>query len=281
MKIMLAVDGSPCSARALDHAAHVLPLERYELVVAAVATASSSKDVALALDAARKALGAAGERATYTLREGEPAERLLEIAHDERPDLIVMGSHGRGAAGRLVMGSVSEAVLHRWNGAVMIVRDAGPRKPNGKPFTTVGDVMTPTVTTCSSDLPYGFAAGLMARHDVGALPVMERGRPVGIVTDRDLVVRGLAQNLDPTRVSLGHLCSRDLVTAPPELPLVDAVHLMEDRKVRRLLIIEQERLVGVVSLGDLAACSPARAEEVLVAISRSPRTTAHLRGWTD
>jgi CBS domain-containing protein len=72
-------------------------------------------------------------------------------------------------------------------------------------------------------------------------------------------------------------CSREVVTVAPEMPVADAVKLMERRRVRRLPVVSEGRLVGMVSLGDLAECSPRRAEEVLVEISKSPSTLAHGR----
>jgi CBS domain-containing protein len=97
------------------------------------------------------------------------------------------------------------------------------------------------------------AAKLMRDADVGALPVTEGGRPIGIVTDRDIVVRAVADEQDPARVYVREVVTPRISTIYADQDVSEAAKLMASDQVRRLLVIDRERTpVGVVSLGDLA-----------------------------
>ncbi|MEX2439600.1 MAG: CBS domain-containing protein [Actinomycetota bacterium] len=122
------------------------------------------------------------------------------------------------------------------------------------------------------------AARLMEGADVGAIPVMDNQQLVGLVTDRDLVVRVLAKGADPARTQLRDLITPSPVTVSPDTQLADAQQLMSDHQVRRLPVVKNEELVGVLSLGDVAvAMSSKRAVgETLDEISESPSTQPDL-----
>ncbi|MGI9121025.1 MAG: CBS domain-containing protein [Acidimicrobiales bacterium] len=96
------------------------------------------------------------------------------------------------------------------------------------------------------------AARQMKDRDIGDVIVVEDGRICGVVTDRDLVVRALAELRDPTATKLGEVCSRELATVSPEDDLKSAGDLMRDKAVRRMPVVEGDRPVGIVSMGDLA-----------------------------
>lgn len=96
------------------------------------------------------------------------------------------------------------------------------------------------------------ARDLMTRERINQLPVVARGKLVGIVTDRDLVVRGLAEEGVDT-LTLADVCSADLTTVAPDADPRAVIKLMSDRAVRRVPVVEDGRPVGIVSLGDLAA----------------------------
>ncbi len=96
------------------------------------------------------------------------------------------------------------------------------------------------------------AARLMRDADIGDVLVSDGERLRGVVTDRDLVVRGLAEELTPTGTTVAQLCTRDVVTVHPDDDVQQAVRLMRQAAVRRLPVVDGDRLVGVVSLGDLA-----------------------------
>mgnify|MGYP001604054478 CR=1 FL=1 len=94
----------------------------------------------------------------------------------------------------------------------------------------------------------------MRTDDVGALPVGENGKLLGMVTDRDIVVRGLGAKADPLQLAAEDVMTKPLIFCTTEEDLEDAVRLMESHCVRRLPVIDgEQRLVGMLSLGDIAA----------------------------
>lgn len=132
---------------------------------------------------------------------------------------------------------------------------------------SIREVMTEQPVVCPADATLVEAARLMRDRDIGDVLVQKGDELCGIVTDRDLVVRGLAD--DRTGSSpLGDLCSNELVALGPDDAVQDAVALMRDRSIRRLPIVDDGKAIGVVSLGDLAV---GRDEtSVLAGISAAP-----------
>jgi CBS domain-containing protein len=116
---------------------------------------------------------------------------------------------------------------------------------------TVSDFMTPAPTVIEQDETLRSAAQTMAQQDVGALIVASRGEITGIVTDRDIVVRGLAEGLDGD-AHVKHVTSGRLATLGPDDPVAQAVQIMRDAAVRRVPVMDGSVVVGVVSIGDLA-----------------------------
>lgn len=114
------------------------------------------------------------------------------------------------------------------------------------------DVMTPNPKTLEPTASIQDAARVMRDEDTGIVPLVENGRPVGLVTDRDIVVRAVAEGRAALDRPLRELATEHLVTADPDMSTRDAADLMGERQVRRLLVCEGERLVGVASIGDLA-----------------------------
>jgi signal-transduction protein with cAMP-binding, CBS, and nucleotidyltransferase domain len=96
------------------------------------------------------------------------------------------------------------------------------------------------------------AAERMRDAGIGDVIVMEGNKVCGIVTDRDLVVRAIAQGRDPHSTTVADVCSRDLATVSPDDQIGSAIRLMRDKAVRRLPVVESGQLVGVLSIGDLA-----------------------------
>jgi CBS domain-containing protein len=96
------------------------------------------------------------------------------------------------------------------------------------------------------------AAGAMRDSDIGDVIVVEGGSVYGIVTDRDIVVRGIATGKDPSTTRLDEICSKELATVSPDTGVDDAVRIMREKAIRRLPVIEGGKPVGVVSIGDLA-----------------------------
>lgn len=116
---------------------------------------------------------------------------------------------------------------------------------------TVADVMTPAPSTIGMSDTLQTAAEMMATLDVGALVVQAGHTTVGIVTDRDLVVRGLAEGLG-LEAMVGEVASEDIVTVGPGLPAEAAVEAMRAAAVRRIPVLDGDTVVGIVSIGDLA-----------------------------
>lgn len=120
------------------------------------------------------------------------------------------------------------------------------------------------------------AAKEMAAHDIGAVPVFEGERAVGILTDRDIVVRGLALGLDLAIDTLDAAMSPSIVSVDENSSLEDAVKTMEEKQVRRLLVRDQSgRVTGIVSLADIAMRSDRQtAGEVLQKVSEETKAEA-------
>ena len=118
--------------------------------------------------------------------------------------------------------------------------------------TTVKDVMTPRPTSVAGDAMAVEAARRMSSEDVGSLPVVDGEMLVGMVTDRDLVLHVIAKDLDPHKVAVADVCSGNPVTADPEDSLEDAVQRMASEQVRRLPVVTDGRLVGILAQADVA-----------------------------
>jgi CBS domain-containing protein len=119
--------------------------------------------------------------------------------------------------------------------------------------TKVRDVMTQRPRCATPETPLSEVAEIMERDDVGSVPVVVDDRLVGIVTDRDIVVRSVAAGKDPRGMPAGEIASDELVTVEPDNDLSDAVQLMARHKVRRLPVVEDgDRLVGVLAQADVA-----------------------------
>jgi CBS domain-containing protein len=117
---------------------------------------------------------------------------------------------------------------------------------------SVRDVMTPGVRTVSASQSLADAAEVMRGEDVGSVPVVEEGRLAGIVTDRDIVTRAVAERRDPQTVAVNEVASRELVTVAPDGDLDEALALMARHQVRRLPVVEEGRLVGMLAQADVA-----------------------------
>ncbi len=113
------------------------------------------------------------------------------------------------------------------------------------------DVMTANPTTVAPSATIEEAARVMRDKDTGIVPVVDKGKPVGIVTDRDIVVRAVAEGAVGAK-SVRDIASTNLVTVTPDMSTEEAAELMAERQVRRVLVCEGDRLVGVASIGDLA-----------------------------
>ena len=118
----------------------------------------------------------------------------------------------------------------------------------------IRDVMTPNPRTVSPNDTVQSAAQVMRTEDTGVVPVVENGRVLAMVTDRDIVVRVVAEGGTFTG-PVSAIASMEVVTASPDMSTKEAEELMGERQIRRLPVVENDRLIGIVSLGDLAVKS--------------------------
>ena len=118
------------------------------------------------------------------------------------------------------------------------------------------EIMSRNLFTVSPKASLAEAAKLMRDHNVGALPVVEGEKVVGILTDRDIAVRALAGNKNAVSLAVSEIMSRELVFGHPEMDVHEAAQLMANEQIRRLPVIDAGSLVGMVALGDLAVEAP-------------------------
>ena len=117
----------------------------------------------------------------------------------------------------------------------------------------IRDVMTSNPCTIDADKSVAYAAKMMREEDVGLAPVVEAERLVGMLTDRDITIRVVADGKDPEQVKVGDVASSQLVTVSPEQDLDEALRMMAKHQVRRLPVVEEDgKLVGVVAQADIA-----------------------------
>jgi CBS domain-containing protein len=135
---------------------------------------------------------------------------------------------------------------------------------------SIQDVMTQNPCAIDADQPVSYAAKMMRDEDVGLAPVIQRGRLIGTLTDRDITVRVVAEGNDPQAVSVREVASTDVVTVDPREDLDEALKLMARHQVRRLPVVDQHgRLVGVVAQADVAEEAKAKkVGELVEEISR-------------
>ncbi len=117
----------------------------------------------------------------------------------------------------------------------------------------VKDVMTMSVECVRPETTLQEAAAKMKSLNVGSLPVCEGDRPIGIVTDRDIVIRAIAEGRDPRTGRVPEVMTADVVSVPNTADVKEAARLMRDRQIRRIVVVDSDqRVVGIVSLGDIA-----------------------------
>lgn len=209
---------------------------------------------------------------------GEPTATAREIAPEGagQTDLGAMGARGQTKAtapasepvpGRTrptqpVVGTAPGAVLPteptEWTAreesrtAPTEARERVGTPPGPRPASRVRDVMSPSPCTLPPASSLQEAARLMRDHDIGPVIVVNAdGSLRGIVTDRDIVVRAVAEGREPT-TTLAEICSEELAVVSPDDDAEAAIRLMRERAVRRLPVVEDERPVGIVAIGDLA-----------------------------
>ena len=132
---------------------------------------------------------------------------------------------------------------------------------------SVRDAMTDNPRSISQSAPVVEAARLMREEHIGSLPITDDEQLVGMITDRDITTRVVAEAADPKTTSVGAVYSRDVVSVEPDNDLDEALQLMARHQVRRLPVVENGRLVGIVAQADVALRENEKTAQLLGAIS--------------
>lgn len=120
----------------------------------------------------------------------------------------------------------------------------------------VEDIMVEDVITVDSDVQVMEAVKLMNENEIGCLVVTRRGKAIGILTERDLLKRVIVKLRDPKKIKVRQIMTKPLIVGDPDMNLEDATKIMFDRKIKKLPVIESRKLVGLVSLTDIARYQP-------------------------
>ena len=123
---------------------------------------------------------------------------------------------------------------------------------SGKARLRCREIMTTDVKTVAPSTPIGEVAAMMRDADVGSLPVVDGGKLAGIVTDRDIVVRALAEGRDPS-APVGEAMTGDVFSVKPDDFVFEAIRLMGDKQVRRIPVVSDDgALAGIIAMADIA-----------------------------
>ena len=135
---------------------------------------------------------------------------------------------------------------------------------------TIRDVMTSNPCSIDAEKPVAYAAKMMRDEDVGLAPIVEGDKLIGMLTDRDIAVRVVAEGKDPGQVTVKEVASKQVVTIDPQQDLDEALRIMAKHQVRRLAVVEEDgKLVGVVAQADVAReGNDARTGELVEEISK-------------
>lgn len=134
----------------------------------------------------------------------------------------------------------------------------------------VKDIMSTEIASVNSDDSIERAAQLMKQYDVGSIPVCSQEKIIGIVTDRDIALRATAQGQKSQQQTVRDIMSSNPVVGSPDMDVHDAARIMSEKQIRRLPIVDQNNLVGIVALGDISVEPDLQdnAEEALKNISK-------------
>jgi len=115
----------------------------------------------------------------------------------------------------------------------------------------IKDVMVTNLITIEAEATVKKAAEIMDKHDIGCLIVVSYENPIGIITERDMLKRVLLQKRDLAKTKVGNIMSAPLIAANPQTDIRDAVRLMNERRIKKLPVVEEGQLIGLVSLTDV------------------------------
>jgi CBS domain-containing protein len=137
----------------------------------------------------------------------------------------------------------------------------------------VKEIMTKDVVSVNPETSIAEAAKTMNSYGIGSVPVCQNQSLVGILTDRDIVLRNIAQGMDPVSTKVRDVMTKEVFTTNPNADIEDASDVMISQQVRRLPVVEHEKLVGIIALGDIALEDEYEFEaaEALSEISEAPK----------
>jgi len=116
----------------------------------------------------------------------------------------------------------------------------------------VRDIMTRDVITVSPDTGIQNVARLMSEHDIGAVLVSENKKVLGLITDRDIIIRAIAEGKNPSTTKAKEVMTTDITVVTPDTDVHEAADIMSDQQIKRLPVVENGKLTGILALGDLA-----------------------------
>ena len=145
-------------------------------------------------------------------------------------------------------------------------------------MSNVSDIMSTDVQVVEPQDSLRRAAELMQELDVGALPVCDGERLLGMLTDRDITVRGVAQGLDPDATAVSDIMTGEVQFATADQDTAEVMRVMGDKQIRRMPVVDQDRrLIGIVSIADLALRQPGHIDTTVREISEPSMEAGHLR----
>ena len=145
-------------------------------------------------------------------------------------------------------------------------------------MSNVSDIMSTDVQVVEPQDSLRHAAELMQELDVGALPVCDGERLLGMLTDRDITVRGVAQGLDPDATAVSDIMTGEEEFATADQDTAEVMRVMGDKQIRRMPVVDQDRrLIGIVSIADLALRQPGHIDTTVREISEPSMEAGNLR----
>ncbi|MGI6622168.1 MAG: CBS domain-containing protein [Clostridiaceae bacterium] len=134
----------------------------------------------------------------------------------------------------------------------------------------VKDIMTKDITYINPDSKVVEAAQLMQKHNVGSIPVCDQSGVIGIVTDRDIIVRNIAHGKDPKETPVRDVMTGQVIMASPDMEVDEVAGMMASKQIRRVPVVDNNMIVGMVALGDIATDKrfSMEASEALAEISK-------------
>lgn len=204
---------------------------------------------------------------------GSPSDVIVALGETRGAERVVVGTHGRRGAARLVLGSVAERVVRASTVPVLVVHAREERRADGdRRASTSGGRMKCSelvdfhVERVQPDNSVADVAIKMRERNIGFLPVCDHlERPVGVVTDRDLAVRGLAESL-PATTPVSEVMTTEVITCGVSEEIEVAERLMTDHQLSRIVCVDDAgAVVGIISLSDIAQRESRRTTGKLVA----------------